>query len=53
MTILHDPRLFNYFILTIYALAAIWWAAHGKPWDAAYWMAAWSITFVVTFGYAR
>lgn len=53
MYLLDNPKLFNYFILAIYALAALWWLAHGKPWDCGYWIAAFAITFVVTFGYDR
>lgn len=46
-----EPRFFNFLIMGLYTCAALWWLAHGRPWDSAYWLAALSITFVVTFGY--
>lgn len=49
--ILRDPRLFNYVILTLYALNAARWAIAGKWGDCLYWMGALWITCAVTFGY--
>lgn len=46
-----DPRLFNYVIMSLYALNAIWWAAHSKPADTCYWLSALAITATVTWGY--
>ena len=46
-----EPRFFNFLIMSLYACAVLWWACHGKFWDAGYWCAAFAITFVVTFGY--
>lgn len=51
MNWLLDPRIFNFVILTLYALNITRWAVEGKWWDATYWFAAFLITFVVTFGY--
>lgn len=48
-----DPKLVNYTILAIYLLSAFWWALHKHYWDALYWLSAFSITAVVTFGYKR
>ena len=46
-------KLMNCVILTLYLVCAAWWLYNNKPWDAAYWMSAACITFVVTFGYQR
>jgi hypothetical protein len=46
-----DPRVFNYLIMTLYCLNAIWWAWHGKWADACYWLSAFAITATVTWGY--
>lgn len=43
----------NCWIIVNYLGAACWWTWHGRPWDVAYWVAAASITIVVTFGYAH
>jgi hypothetical protein len=51
MSVLRDPRLFNFFIITIYFCAAVWWAWHRRWWDVAYWLSALAITATVTFGY--
>ena len=47
------PGLFNYFILSIYGCAALWWLLHGSYVDCFYWVFAAGITATVTFGYAR
>lgn len=48
-----DPKIFNYLIMTLYALAAARWAAYGSWADACYWLSALAITATVTFGYAH
>jgi len=48
-----DIRIFNFFILTIYAVTAVWWGCHGKWADMFYWLFAMGITATVTFGYNR
>lgn len=53
MSILTDPKLFNYFIMTIYLCAALWWLWHGSRVDFFYWCSALAITATVTFGYER
>lgn len=51
MKILLDPKLFNYLILTLYALNAGRWAIQ-KSWaDMCYWISAAMITATVTFLY--
>lgn len=52
-SLIADPRLFNYVIMTLYALSAAWWAYHGKYVDTCYWLSALAITATVTFGYQR
>ena len=42
--------LWNYWIMTNYAGAVIWWLCRGSLWNAAYWVFAFGITFVVSFG---
>ncbi len=51
MSLFADPRLFNFVIMTLYALSAVWWGFHGKWADTAYWCSALAITATVTFGY--
>lgn len=46
-----DPKIFNYIILTLYALSATRWAVQGNWADMCYWMSAFAITATVTFGY--
>lgn len=53
MSWLLDPRIFNFIILTLYALNVGRWAWEGKWWDVAYWTCAFGITFVYTFGHER
>ncbi len=48
---LTDPRLFNFIIMTLYALSAVRWACAGRWVDVFYWLGALWITAVVTFGY--
>ena len=53
MTLLSDPRLFNFVIMTLYALSAIRFAIGGHWPDMFYWLSALAITLTVTFGYQR
>lgn len=46
-----DPKVFNYFILTVYAMTALRWGLAGKWADMSYWIFAFGITATVTFGY--
>jgi hypothetical protein len=48
-----DPRLFNFVIMTLYALSAVRWLISGSYADACYWASALAITLTVTFGYKR
>jgi hypothetical protein len=51
MRILSDPAVFNYVIMSLYAMNAARWAFHGGWADACYWLSALAITATVTFGY--
>ena len=51
MDFVRDPRLFNFVILTLYALNAVRWACFGKWADVCYWASAFAITATVTWGY--
>lgn len=42
---------FNLWIMFNYLATAIWWAAHKRWADMAYWLSALAITATVTFGY--
>lgn len=53
MSIILDPRIFNYLILTLYMLNAIRWAFAGSWGDCLYWFAAFQITAAVTWGFER
>lgn len=46
-----QPLVFNYVIMTLYAVNAAWWLVHGKYADTCYWLSALAITATVTFGY--
>lgn len=48
---LKDPRVFNYVIMSLYALNSARWAVDGKWADVCYWLSAFAITATVTFGY--
>ena len=48
---LQDPRIFNFVILSLYALNAGRWAWQGNWADMCYWLSAFAITATVTFGY--
>jgi len=51
MTILLDPKFFNYLIMALYVLNSARWLMHGNYADVAYWLSAFAITATVTFGY--
>jgi hypothetical protein len=51
MQLLADPRVFNFIIMTLYALNAARWAWEGKWADVSYWLSALAITATVTWGY--
>lgn len=51
MNLLFDPKVFNYVILTLYALNAVRWGVDGKVADVCYWLSAFAITFTITFLY--
>jgi hypothetical protein len=46
-----DPRIFNYVILSLYALNALRWAFNQSWADVSYWLSAFAITATVTWGY--
>jgi hypothetical protein len=52
-SILSDPRLFNYIIISLYAINTVRWAFAGSWGDTLYWAAALQITAAVTWGYHR
>jgi hypothetical protein len=51
MTLLWDPKVFNYLIMILYVLNAGRWALSGKWADMCYWLSAFAITATVTWGY--
>lgn len=53
MSVILDPKIFNYIILMLYALNVIRWVLAGSGADAMYWIGAFWITATVTFGYDR
>lgn len=52
-SILLDPKVFNYTIMSLYALNALRWAVISSWADMFYWLFALGITATVTWGYAR
>lgn len=48
---LKDPKVFNYVIMSLYALNSARWAFDSKWADVCYWLSAFAITATVTFGY--
>lgn len=48
---LFDPRIFNYIIMTLYAINVARWAVNESWADCCYWLCALGITLTVTFGY--
>lgn len=51
LNLLLDPKVFNYVILSLYALNAVRWGVHGSWADVSYWLSAFAITATVTWGY--
>jgi hypothetical protein len=51
--LLHDPRIFNFVLVAIYAANAARWAIHGSWPDTLYWVGALIITIALTWGYSR
>lgn len=50
MTYLLDPRVFNFIIMALYALAVCRWAFAGNFWASGYWSCALGLTVIITFG---
>jgi len=53
MNFIFDPKVFNYVIMSLYALNMVQFAVRGYYPDSAYWFFALGITAVVTWGYGR
>lgn len=53
MNLLLDPKIFNYTIMSLYALNIVRWSVATSWADAFYWLCALGITATVTWGYAR
>ncbi len=53
INLLLDPKIFNYIIMTLYALNCVRWGFNGSWADVSYWLCALGITATVTFGYGR
>jgi hypothetical protein len=51
MSILLDPRIFNFIIMGLYTMNVVRWAIAGNWADMFYWLSALGITCTVTFGY--
>jgi len=49
MSILADPKLFNYVLLALHGAAAVRHAAAVNLWDSAYWLCAFAITALMTW----
>jgi hypothetical protein len=49
MTLINDPRAFNYLILALSAAAAVRLSFAGDCWGAAYWAGAVVVNAAVTF----
>lgn len=50
MSVLLDPRLFNFVIMTLYGLNIARWSVAGNFWAAGYWSCALGLTVIITFG---
>jgi hypothetical protein len=48
---IQDPRLFNFVIMSLYAINSARWAFAGRWADCSYWLCALGITATVTWGY--
>jgi len=53
LSLLFDPKIFNYVIMTLYAVNVGRWALSGGWVDSFYWLCALGITATVTWGYSR
>jgi hypothetical protein len=53
LSIVLDPKFFNYLIMFLYLCNAIRWGVHGSLGDVSYWLSAAAITASVTWGYSR
>ncbi|HYN54382.1 MAG TPA: hypothetical protein VES38_06730 [Methylotenera sp.] len=53
MSVLLDPKMFNYLIMVLYLLNSARWLVQGSYVDACYWLSALAITATVTFGYSH
>lgn len=51
MSLLFDPKVFNYVIMGLYVMNSCRWAVNGSWADVSYWLSAFAITATVTFGY--
>lgn len=51
MSLLLDPRIFNFIIIGLYCLNALRWGINHSWADMCYWLSALAITLTVTFGY--
>lgn len=50
MSILLDPRIFNFFIMGLYGLNIARWLVSANFWAAGYWACALGLTCIITFG---
>jgi len=53
VSLLLDPKIFNYVIMGMYAANVLRWGVHGGWVDSFYWLCALGITATVTWGYGR
>lgn len=53
LEILFSPKIFNYIIMAMYFINAMWWLKNKSIADCCYWLSALAITATVTFGYQR
>lgn len=49
MSLLLDPKIFNYVIMVMYGLNVLRWSLAGSLKDVCYWLSALAITATVTF----
>ena len=50
LSVLLDPRIFNFAIMSLYGLAVTRWLFAGNLWAAGYWSCALGLTIIITFG---
>lgn len=53
MTLLSDPKIFNYVILILFLCSTVRWIVAGSWGDALYWFSSFLINVAVTWGYTR